>query len=236
MSVEAAVFNNLSKEMVLDYLKAHPDFLEHNPEILQVLTPPQYHSGERVIDMQRFMMERLKQQIEMLQKEFGNLIFSCRDNMTAQNQVHQAVVELLECEDLDRLMHLLSEDVQRLFAVDVVKLCVEADVAPFQDAEYAALQFMPAGTITRLLGREQALLGNTPLNVEQIFGSATQLVASYALVKLNFRGYPHPGLIAFGVRNKDQFHGGQGTDLLRFLGRIIEFCILRVWHNERDGK
>ncbi len=36
------------------------------------------------------------------------------------------------------------------------------------------------------------------------------------------------GLIAFGTRHPGYFHAGQGTELMSFLGRIIEFGV-RSW-------
>lgn len=231
---DEATYNNLSRDEVVAYLKAHPDFLDQNPDLLRVLTPPAYHNGERVVDMQRFMMERLRQQIEHVQKEFTDLIFSARDNMTAQGQIHEAVVQLLACDSIEGLIHIISADLQRIFAVDTVKLCVEADVAPFQDTEYTALQFMPVGTVQRLLGEQTVLLGAVGEAAVHVFGSAAPLVASQALVRLHFVGYPKPGLIAFGVRHAEQFHAGQATDLLRFLGHVVEHCVVRIWKDARQ--
>ena len=35
---------------VAHYLRQHPDFLVENPELLDVLTPPALHRGERIAD------------------------------------------------------------------------------------------------------------------------------------------------------------------------------------------
>lgn len=222
-------YDGVTAAQVKAYLKAHPDFLDMHPDLLRVLTPPEFHDGDKVVDMQRFMMERLKQQIEGQQKEFTDLIFSARDNLSVQTQIHEAVLRLLESESFDGLMHVIATDLQRIFAVDVVKLCVEAEVAPFRDREYASLQFVPKGTVDKLMGQEMVVLDSKPMKFEHVFGGETGLVASYALVRMHFSEAGAPGMIAFGVRNKDQFHAGQGTEFLRFLGQVLEHCVSRLW-------
>ena len=47
-------------ERVAEYLRRHPDFLVRYPKILDGLTPPAQYSGDGVVDMQQFMLERLR--------------------------------------------------------------------------------------------------------------------------------------------------------------------------------
>ena len=225
---EGPSYAGVTAEQVRDFLAAHPDFLDENPDLLRVLTPPGFHDGDRVVDMQRFMVERMRQQIEALQKEFTDLLFSARDNLSVQTQIHEAVKHVLDSKDFATLMHVISHDLQRIFAVDVVKLCIEGDVVPFQDPEFSALQFISRGTVDRLVGKERTIvLGSEPLPLEHVFASANALVESYALVRLSFE--TGEGMIAFGVRHKEQFHDGQGTEFLAFLAHVLEDCLSRLW-------
>jgi len=228
-------YAGVTANQVREFLTAHPDFLDENPDLLRILTPPEFHDGDRVVDMQRFMVERMRQQIESLQKEFTDLVMSARDNLSVQMQIHEAVKRLLDSQDFAELMHVISHDLQRIFAVDVVKLCMEGDVVPFQDKEFSCLQFVPKGTVDRLVGKERKVrLGSEPLPMEHVFASAETLVASYALVRLRFED--GEGMVAFGVRHKDQFHEGQGTEFLSFLAHVLEDCVGRLWHERvADG-
>ena len=36
------------------------------------------------------------------------------------------------------------------------------------------------------------------------------------------------GLLGFGCRRDGAFHPGQGTELLRFLAKIVEVCVARL--------
>ena len=61
-----------------------------------------------------------------------------------------------------------------------------------------------------------------------IFGAGAGLVSSDALLRLNIAPNAPRALLAFGSRQPDQFHAGQGTELLNFLARVLESCF-RSW-------
>ena len=62
----------------------------------------------------------------------------------------------------------------------------------------------------------------------QIYGAATGLVCSEALLRLHPNPQVPTGLLALGSRNRGRFDPGQGTELLIFLARSLDHCI-RTW-------
>ena len=48
------------------YIDAHPDFVERHPGVLQALMPPAVDAGGGVVDFQRYMVARLKADIDRL--------------------------------------------------------------------------------------------------------------------------------------------------------------------------
>ncbi len=76
-------------------------------------------------------------------------------------------------------------------------------------------------------GRE-VLLRDESVGDPEIFGGAADLVRSDALLRLTISAQAPAGLIAFGTRHPGYFHAGQGTELMSFMGRVIEFGI-RTW-------
>lgn len=229
---DETTFDGISREQVVRYLKAHPDILDETPELISVLTPPSYHSGVNVVDIQRYMVDRLRDHIDELQGQLRDLIFSCRDNLNAQAQIHEAVIHLLACESLEELADVVSEELPRIFAVDAVRICLEVDISPDEIGEYSTIRFVPDGVLTSLFpGESDVLLGADVPLPEEVFDQASNLVASFALARfetIHLEGY---GAIAFGVRDADQFQPGQGTELLRFLARILGICMDRVWED-----
>jgi len=71
------------------------------------------------------------------------------------------------------------------------------------------------------------LAADTPGDPE-LFGPGAGLVRSQALIRLQISSETPEGLLAFGSREPDMFHQGQGTELVCFLARVVERCI-RSW-------
>ncbi len=80
---------------VLAYLRQHPDFLVEHDELLEVLTPPALNRGERVVDMQHFMLERQRAEITRLKLQQRTLIATTRANLASQSRVQAAVLTLM---------------------------------------------------------------------------------------------------------------------------------------------
>jgi Uncharacterized protein conserved in bacteria len=53
----------ITAAQVVDYLKRHPNFLQHHPELLDSQTPPARAQGEGVVDLQQFMVDRLRRDL-----------------------------------------------------------------------------------------------------------------------------------------------------------------------------
>src|SRR3546814_11000141 len=58
---------------VAAYLRGHPDFLVRNPDLLGVLTPPSRRTGDTVVDMQQFMVERQRREIDRQKEQYRKL-------------------------------------------------------------------------------------------------------------------------------------------------------------------
>jgi uncharacterized protein YigA (DUF484 family) len=57
---------------------------------------------------------------------------------------------------------------------------------------------------------------------EQIFSDCSGITESSALLRMRLPSTQRGVLLAFGVRIKDHFHEGQGTEMLSFLAQIVE--------------
>ena len=60
VDVAAAETRGIGAEDVAAYLRKHPDFLAKRADLLAVLTPPALRRGDSVVDMQHFMLQRLR--------------------------------------------------------------------------------------------------------------------------------------------------------------------------------
>lgn len=221
---------DVSEEQVAAYLRRHADFLASHPELLQVLAPPSRATGDGVVDMQTFMIQRLRDEIEHLREHQDALLASSRRSRSKQSQVHAAVVELLAARTFEHLIEVVTVDFMRILGVDVVTLCVEYGGDGPEPCRRAGVYCLEKGTIDAALGPgHDFLLAADVEGDEHIFGAGAGLVRSVALVRLKLgRGAPKC-LLALGARRTGTFQPAQeGTEVFGFLARTLEHC-LRVW-------
>lgn len=223
----------LQAEEVAEWLAAHPDFLARRPHLLHALLPPGGHDGSKVLDFQQFMIGRLQSDVSRLTRTKDQVIAASRQNASTQRQVHDAVLALLSATSFEHLIHIATADLASMLDVDLVTICVESDES--QPANRADASQTPGvltlqpGSIDALLGPErQIALRAHADNQAVLFGPGARLVRSDALVRLTFGGSAPPGLFAFGAREAGRFDAGQGTELLGFLGAVMERCV-QAW-------
>jgi uncharacterized protein YigA (DUF484 family) len=225
-----ATGTNTTAAQVVAYLRRHPDFLARHPELLDLQLSPGRHGGDGIIDLQQFMVERLRGEINKLRGDQDEILANTRDNISTQERIHKAVVELLEAESFEQFIDIITGDLGLLLEVDVVSLCVELSDHTAKRPKHEGIQFLGRGAIDRLLGGKDkdVVLRDEAVGDPEIFGPAADLVRSDALLRLNISSHAPAGLIAFGARHPGYFHAGQGTELMSFLGRVMEFGI-RTW-------
>ena len=228
----AAVTDDTEAGDVAAYLRRHPDFLVRHPDVLDALTPPAYHSGDGIVDMQQFMLERLRGEVDNLRSCAMELIDTSRSNMSSQTRIHAAVLALLGIDDFEGLMRALADDLPLLLDMDAVIIGFEPAETPLPDLALPEVRRLPEGTVARLLGSaHDVLLLRDSADDGTVFGSVAGLVRSAALARLR-PGHRVPvGMLAFGSRGPAAFHPGLGTDLVEFLTRVVERCI----HKWLDG-
>ena len=84
----------LTAETVSAWLRRHPDFLQDNPEVLTFLTPPEFKRGERILDMQRFMLDKVQEELAGLRRREKQLLQAAEGNAAGQTKIHQAVAAI----------------------------------------------------------------------------------------------------------------------------------------------
>jgi len=211
------------------YLRAHPEFLVEHPDLIHLLTPPESKRGDGIVDMQRFMLERVRGDLVKLQTQQNEILATSRSNLTSQGRIHGSILRMLEARTLEELIEIITTDMAAKLDVDTVALAFEAlDRLP-PGGNRGTLKIVARGAIDRFMGgtKEIVLLPEVTAD-PALFGGAATLVRSQALLRLQLRREAPLGLLAFGSRTAGKFHPGQGTELLGFLAKAVELCI-RGW-------
>jgi len=218
----------LSPDAVAAYLRRHPNFLNEHAELIAALVPPQLDRGEAVVDMQRFMLERLNAEIAQLRVRERNLLAAAEANAGVQARVHAAVRKLLAARSFEHLIEIVSGELPGQLDVAAAALCVEnATPLPGKPRDLGVMVLKP-GTIDKLVGpRGSVTLRSDVPGDKAIFGGRAQRVRSVALMRLSFGPGAPTGMFALGSAARDGFDKRQGTELLAFLAHVIQNCIRR---------
>jgi uncharacterized protein len=211
---------------VAAYLRKHPDFLNERPELIAALTPPMEHRGEGVVDMQHFMLQRLRGEVKLLKSQQRALLATSRSNMASQSRVHAAVLAIVAAKSFEQLIQVVTTDLAIMLDVDVVTIGVESASASQPRLPMHGVQILRRGTVEHILGDDRmTLLCDETTGDPALFGAAAGLVRSQALLRVHVGDHAPVGLLCIGTRRADRFHPGQGTELLSFLARSLELTI-----------
>ena len=209
----------LTAETVSAWLRRHSEFLLENPEVLSFLTPPEYRRGERIVDMQRFMLDRLREEVTTLRRREKQLLSAAEGNAAGQNKVHQAVLAIVGAPDLETLGQVIRTKLPAILDLEAAVLCAEQR----GDADLAELTAIGDKRIADLMGaKRRILLKAGTAGPDFVFGDDAGRVKSVAYLRLR-TGNGAPGLmLALGSGRDDGFEPHQATDLLAFMGDVLE--------------
>jgi len=222
---------SLSAKGVADYLRRNPDFLVRRPELLDALRPPARDCGDGVLDLQQFMVERLRHDLAEMVAARDTLVATGRGNLTAQARVHKAVLALLDARSFEHFIETLTTDVAVILDLDAITIGVEQTKDNGTRTQVAGVCRLEPNMVDSLLGPRQAIVLRAGIAGDPaIFGAAAGLVHSDALIRLSISPATPAALLALGSRNAEHFQPGQSTELMCFLARVMEISI-RGWLN-----
>jgi len=219
----------VSADQVAAYLRRHPDFLAEHADLLDILKPPARERGDGVVDLQQFMVTRLRSELAEITELRDDLVATGRSNLAIQSRVHEAILALLRATSFEEFVETITTDLAVILDLDVVTIGVEQAREGAAWKPVSGVYCLKAGSIDTLLGRNGSLLLREDIAGDPaIFDGAAGLVRSDALIRLAIGTGAPPALLALGSRQPGAFHAGQGTELLSFLSQVLEVTF-RAW-------
>lgn len=224
-----ALSSSLSEADVVAWLKEHPDLLSRHPDLCESLLPPsRMQAGDNVVDLQRFMVQRLQGELTRVTHVGSEILDASRQNLSATQRAHDAVLALLEAGSFEHMIHIATQDWTDRLEVDAISLCVEGDPQRMADIVTSGVYVLPQGAIDTLMGGLPALLRDRCDAAEWLYGPAANLIQSDALARLDFGPTAPRAMLALGSREADKFQPNQGTELLQFVAGVLGRCV-RSW-------
>ena len=116
----------LTAGRVKAYLEAHPDFLNAHPDLLAALTPPAHRRGETVVDMQRFMLDRLQREVAKLGQARDELVAAGRGNLSSpEPDSRRDAGPAGARRTFEQFIETVTAEFASRLDVDAVSLCIE---------------------------------------------------------------------------------------------------------------
>ena len=225
-----------------DRIIADPELLLEDQDIMRALVSANEKSlGGNIVDLRGIAMERLEARLDRLEDTHRSVIAAAYENLAGTNQIHRAVLRLMDATKFEVFLHDLAGDVADTLRVDVMKLVLESESAGEDDPAIRQLgNVLSVGQpgfcgdyITR--GRDiavrQVTLRQVQAQDEAVYGDKADYIRSEACLKLDFGPGCLPGMLVMGSEDPHLFTPQQGTDLLTFFAGVFERS-MRRWLDE----
>jgi uncharacterized protein YigA (DUF484 family) len=215
-----------------------PDMILDDLDVMRALIAANERtSGDNIVDLRGIAMERLEDRLDRLEDTHRGVIAAAYENLAGTNQIHRAVLRLLEPADFKSFLTALSGDVANTLRVDAVRLLLETKV---EDADPAVKKlgnvlitaepgFIDTYvTFGRNIPVRPVTLRQVSPESDLIYGTSAGYIHCEALMKLDLGAGRLPGLLIFGSEDPHMFRPAQGTDLLNFFSGVFE-RMMRRW-------
>jgi uncharacterized protein len=222
-----------------DRLLAEPELLLEDRDVMAALIAANDRAmGANIVDLRGIAMERLENRLDRLEDTHRSVIAAAYENLAGTNQVHRAILQMLDPLEFEDFLKTLASDVAATLRVDCVRLVLEsvqpedspALLRKLGDVLYVAEpgfigDYLSGGRNIPL--RPVVLRQTMPAGTAGIYGDRAGWIRSEALMRLDFGAGRLPGMLVLGAEDPHLFKPTHGTDLLAFFAGVFERTMRR---------
>ena len=214
---DAALMRALERDWrtVAGFLRDHPEFLLDDSELLGELGL--WRKAENVVEFGPAALARLAEAKTRESAARQELEATAMANFAAQAQTHAAVVDLLEARNHADLARRLDEIAQLRFGLVGAVIALEGP-----ERVPAGWRLLNPGQSDQVLSPNGLSRMGQSAHVEQLFGAMAEQVQSVAMVRMAIWSPARQAVLAFGSGHPDGFTAEMGSELVAFLGRVVE--------------
>ena len=213
---------------------ANPDVLLEDVDVMRALVGANDdNQGGNVVDLRGIAMERLTARFDRLEDTHRNVIAAAYDNLAGTNQVHRAILRMMDATDFAQFLTDLSGDVADILRVDAIRLVIESADADAAQMNNAQVMVMPEGyvegyiTLGRNMPARQVTLREFQKVGGSLYGDRAGYIQSEACLKVDLGPDKMPAMLVMGSEDPQLFTAQQGTDLLTFFAGVFERTVRR---------
>lgn len=217
------------EESIRDSIISRPDMILDDKDLMQALIAANERAmGGNIIDLRGIAMERLETRLDRLEDTHRSVIAAAYENLAGTNQIHRAILRMLDPVEFETFLHDLGGDVAQILRVDAIRLVLETaqeEDDPVVHRLDDVLSVAEPGFVAAYIGaanERPVTLRQVQAGSATIFGERAEWIRSEACLRLDFGPGRLPGLLVMGAEDPHQFTPQQGTDLLAFFGGVFE--------------
>ncbi|WP_299849328.1 DUF484 family protein [uncultured Roseovarius sp.] len=225
------------EESLREHIIAQPDVILEDQDLMRALVSANERAmGDNIVDLRGIAMKRLEMRLDRLEDTHRSVIAAAYENLAGTNQVHRAVLRMLDPVEFESFLMDLGGEVASILRVDTIRLVLETvqdesdpavkklgDVLAVADPGFIEA-YLNAG---RNSSGRQVTLRQIHEGDMRIYGRDAEFVRSEACLLLDFGEGRLPGMLALGAEDPHQFTPQQGTDLLAFFAGVFERAMRR---------
>ncbi|WP_306045032.1 DUF484 family protein [Nioella sp. MMSF_3534] len=216
-----------------------PDLILDDRDVMRALiTANDRQMGGNIVDMRGIAMERLENRLDRLEDTHRSVIAAAYENLAGTNQIHRAILKLLDQAEFEDFLKVLGTDVAAILRVDRIRLVLESPEATETSAPKVqkledVLTVVAPGfvddylTAGRNMPQRAVTLRQIGAGAASIYGEAADWIASEAILRLDLGLGRLPAMLVMGSEDPHQFRPSQGTDLLNFFTGVFERSMKR---------
>ena len=218
---------------------SEPDLVLDDQAVMRALISANEKSmGSNIVDLRGVAMNRLEDRLDRLEDTHRSVIAAAYDNLAGTNQVHRAILRLMDGVEFEHFMADLQGDVAEILRIDSIRLVLETRqtdmdaAAALSDVSDVITLVIPGFVEAYLTGGRDTPTRPVTLRTvgpasEQVFGEDAGFIKTEACLKLDFGPGRLPAMLVLGSDDPQHFTPQQGTDLLAFFGGVFERVMRR---------
>lgn len=216
---------------------ADPALILDDKDVMRTLVSASERGmGDNIVDLRGLAMERLEARLDRMEETHRAVIAAAYENLAGTNQIHRAILRMLDPEQFEEFLSNLGTDVAQILTVDAIKLVLESPEAspdPALERISDVLCVVEPGFIEHYMSTphgpttRQVILRQAIPQSDVLYGAKTPDLRSEACMRLDLGADRMGGMLVMASDSPHMFKPGQGTDLLCFFAGIFERSMRR---------
>ncbi|ELX7503600.1 DUF484 family protein [Vibrio fluvialis] len=208
----------LTAEVVAEYLKDHPDFFSHRPDLVDRLALPHQEMGS--VSLVHIQMARQRQRIEELEEEITTLMSLAANNDRTFHEFMDLQEQILQCASLTEVCRAIEAKAQLLGLTAYVRLIGH------DHPRYALSKEQWQRFSTNHFNGKSAYLGRLrQVDRHHLFGEDNLAPEMGSYVILPLVKHSPQGVLAFASDDGGHFQPCMDTLFLRHLALVLSHLI-----------